>query len=182
MDAMQYKIILPDDYDMSLIRKRVEENGTKTDNFQGLLFKAYLISEKVQGAISNSYSPLYIWENSDGMNQFIFAGFYDNVLQDFGWQLIQIGIPLTVELKESFSDATYLLEQTITIPEQHSLVDIPNKLLKIQETLPTNSVGKLIVYNPDKWQAVVFGFYAEKPFRSESALYEILHVSTKLKI
>ncbi|MGX7150118.1 DUF4865 family protein [Enterococcus ureasiticus] len=178
MHAMQYKIILPDNYDMSLVRKRVEENGAKTDNFQGLLFKAYLISEKVQGAISNSYSPLYIWENSEGMNQFIFAGFYDNIIHDFGWQTIQIGIPLTINLADCFSDATYLLEHTITIPEQQSLSVVPNKLLNIQETLPENSIGKFIVYNPDKWQAVVFGLYAEKPDQNKASLYEILHIST----
>ncbi|MBO0475279.1 hypothetical protein IGL98_003255 [Enterococcus sp. DIV0840] len=177
MNAMQYKIILPDDYDMSLIRKRVEENGAKTDHLQGLLFKAYLISEKVQGAISNSYSPLYVWENTDGMNQFIFGGFYDNIIHDFGWQTVQIGVPLTVDLKDNFSNATYLLEQTIAIPEPQSLTDLPNELLKIQETLPKHNVGKLIVYNPDKWKAVIFGFYTEKPLQGEAVLYEILHVS-----
>ena len=42
MLAMQYKIQLPDDFDMNLIRQRVRENGTKTDGFQDLIFKAYL--------------------------------------------------------------------------------------------------------------------------------------------
>jgi hypothetical protein len=43
--AMQYKIKLPDNYDMELIKNRVKLNGYKTDKFDGLLFKAYLISE-----------------------------------------------------------------------------------------------------------------------------------------
>ena len=46
MLAMQYNIQLPDDFDMNLIRQRVRENGTKTDGFQDLTFKAYLISTK----------------------------------------------------------------------------------------------------------------------------------------
>lgn len=46
MIAMQYKILLPDDYDMNSIRQRVVNNGSKTDGFQDLLFKAYLITER----------------------------------------------------------------------------------------------------------------------------------------
>ena len=37
MNAMQYKITLPNDYDMTIIRERVENNGFKTDGFQDLL-------------------------------------------------------------------------------------------------------------------------------------------------
>ncbi|WP_086314532.1 hypothetical protein A5821_002110 [Enterococcus sp. 7F3_DIV0205] len=177
MNAMQYKITLPDDYDMALIRNRVKKNGSKTDNFHDLLFKAYLISEKVQGAISNSYAPLYVWKNADGMNQFIFEGFYDNIINDFGWQAIQIGIPLIIDQPECFTSATYLLEKNTLINEQLSMCDVPKELLRIQETLPANSLGKLIIYNPDKWQATVFGFYAEKPAQNDAALYEILHIS-----
>lgn len=46
MIAMQYKIILPDDFDMNIIRERVIKNGKKTDGFKDLIFKAYIISEK----------------------------------------------------------------------------------------------------------------------------------------
>lgn len=45
MKAMQYKIGLPTDYDMDIIKKRVRNNGYTTDGFQDLLFKAYLIKE-----------------------------------------------------------------------------------------------------------------------------------------
>lgn len=46
MIASQYKIILPSDYNMDIIRKRVQDNGYKTDGFYGLKFKLYLITEK----------------------------------------------------------------------------------------------------------------------------------------
>ena len=75
MIAMQYKISLPDNYDMNVIRQRVADNGHRTDGFQDLIFKAYLISEKRDSSKScNEYSPLYIWQNNDGMNKFIFDG------------------------------------------------------------------------------------------------------------
>lgn len=79
---MQYKISLPDDYDMRIIQKRVQDNGNKTDGFQDLLFKAYLISEKgTFGNKKNEYAPLYLWKSNQGMNKFIFDGFYNrNIL------------------------------------------------------------------------------------------------------
>ena len=50
MITMQYKIALPDHYDMNLIRQRVRHNGTKTDGFEDLLFMAYLIRENQGGS------------------------------------------------------------------------------------------------------------------------------------
>ena len=86
MIAMQYKILLPENYDMNIIRKRVTINGNKTDGFQDLLFKAYLITEsKSEGKGNhNQYSPLYLWKDSIGMDKFIFDGFYNNILNSFG--------------------------------------------------------------------------------------------------
>lgn len=179
MNAMQYNVILPDDYDMSLIRKRVKDNGSKTDNFKGLLFKAYLISEKVQGAISNSYAPLYVWETSEGMNRFIFEGFYDNIIRDFGWQNIQIGIPLSTPQTTHLTSATYLLEQTITIDERSSLNTLPREVSELHAHLQQEAFATLTVYNPDKWCVSLIGFYTEKPTHHEGALYKILHISTQ---
>lgn len=45
MLTMQYNIILPTDYDMGIIKKRVRDIGDKTDGFQDLKMKAYLIAE-----------------------------------------------------------------------------------------------------------------------------------------
>ena len=70
MIGKQYKIKLPDDCDMKIIRQRVSNNGEKTDGFQDLLFKAYLISENDSPLESgNEYSPLYLWENNEGKNK-----------------------------------------------------------------------------------------------------------------
>ena len=62
MIGMQYKITLPSDYNMELIRARIRENGHKTDGFDDLLFKCYLIKEKGTNGIENIYAPLYCVE------------------------------------------------------------------------------------------------------------------------
>ncbi|WP_458122053.1 DUF4865 family protein [Paenibacillus sp. Z6-24] len=116
MITMQYKISLPADYDMQIIRQRARHNGHKTDAFPDLLFKAYLISEKGQfGNLRNSYAPLYVWKDSPGMNTFLLQGPYDAILSSFGWQKVELHIPLEVQLPDNFSQIRYILQYTGTI-------------------------------------------------------------------
>lgn len=168
MIMMQYKIELPHNFDMDNIRKRVKENGFKTDGFEDLIFKAYLISEET----NKEYSPLYIWGDSKGMNKFIFEGFYDNILNSFGWQKIQTGIPLLFELEEKFSQSKYLMEI-------ENRVEAMEKMKKMEFSVSDPDIlGKVLVYNPSEWKSTEYYFYSSYPQKKEEAkIYEILHIS-----
>ncbi|MDN5653007.1 MAG: DUF4865 family protein [Lactococcus lactis] len=111
MQAMQYKIGLPTDYDMDIIKKRVRNNGYKTDGFQDLLFKAYLITERGTDNQENSYCPLYVWKKTEGMTKFIFGGFFDNIIDSFGWKNIEVGVTSSLSLSPSFSKSKYVIEE-----------------------------------------------------------------------
>jgi hypothetical protein len=181
MIGMQYKVILPKDYDMGIIRKRVQDNGFKTDGFPGLNFKAYLITEAEEnGNLYNSYAPLYIWNNSQGMNHFIFEGFYDNILESFGWQHINIGVPLFINLDKDFNKSRFVVEYAGNIPEGKSLINTPFNPTDHYVKNAEKSLGNCLFYNPDKWGYSQFSFYQEKPNIDSSTqltVYEILHVS-----
>ena len=166
MIMMQYKIKLPNDFDMNNIRKRVQENGFKTDGFEDLFFKAYLISEE-----NKEYSPLYFWKDNKGMNKFIFDDFYDNILNSFGWQHINIGIPLEISLNDNFSKAKYLLELENHIEPTKNL-----SRPKFSGFKNENS-GKVLIYNPDKWKYTEFYFCEEKSDVNNGNIYDILHIS-----
>lgn len=173
MISMQYKVILPDNYDMNIIRKRVTANGRKTDGFQDLIFKAYLISVKDNySAIQNEYAPLYLWRDSEGMNKFIWNGFYDNILNSFGWQKINIGVPLFSEIKDDFSTAHFCLEAKRTIP-------VCSKMQELEfSTNYTDFVGRVLIYNPDKWECSEYYFFKSLPEKTDGmGIYEILHIS-----
>lgn len=50
---------------MGIICNRVRNNGNKTDGFQDLLMKAYLIAEKDKHRnIQNEYAPFYLWNTN----------------------------------------------------------------------------------------------------------------------
>lgn len=170
MNIMQYKITLPSDYNMEIIKQRVAHNGNKTDGFIGLLLKAYLISDDTN---QKEYAPLYVWNDYSGMNCFIFGGFYDNILHSFGWQNIDIYIPLQVNLSMQVKSAKYILEITHAIKEKNNM------------TLPTFSIennhclGKFLMYNPSTWKSVEFHFLTEvcDELKVLGRVYQILHLS-----
>ena len=85
MDAMQYDLTLPADYDMGIIRHRVTSRGSGTDAFPGLGIKAYGIREKgVTGSPVNQYAPFYLWADPAGLKQFLFGPPFAGLSADFG--------------------------------------------------------------------------------------------------
>lgn len=178
MIASQYKIILPGNYDMDIIRKRVRDNGYKTDGFYGLKFKLYLITEKGEhNNWQNSYSPLYLWNDSEGLNKFLFEGFYDNIITSFGWQKVNIGIPLIDTTTEKIKESNYLFEIERELAPKESLNNLKNC---IKESLPKiEDAEYVVIYNPDKWKYQVFYFIDDlKKVNTENGvIYSILHIS-----
>lgn len=171
MQAMRYDISLPTDYDMTIIRDRVKNTGHLMSGFQDLYVKIFMISEKSQGALSNSYSPLYVWKNTDGMSKFIFDGYFDNILTSFGWQHIEIGITTTVILADDFMSSCYVTEEVQDIQETNAL-----KQVDCQDKLGDEETGKLVIYNPDKWKKVIYRFYKENP-QTQHRCFEILYIA-----
>ncbi|WEG14493.1 DUF4865 family protein [Pullulanibacillus sp. KACC 23026] len=180
MIGMQYKITLPSDYNMDIIRNRVKENGFKTDGFRGLNFKMYIITEKGKnGNLHNSYAPLYLWNDSNGMNRFIFEGSFNNILESFGWQKINIGIPLTVEMKkELLLRSDFLLEISGSINETNTLSNLMFDPMGVDEQ---TALGKVLIYDPDKWGYSQFYLFESRPMLNDklqgATIYEILHIS-----
>jgi len=178
MIASQYKIILPSNYDMSIIKKRVKDNGYKTDGFYGLKFKLYLITEKgVNNNLQNSYSPLYLWKDSEGLNKFLFEGYYDNIITSFGWHNVNIGVPLIDTTTDSIKEKKFLFEITGEIDPRESLNNFKDF---IKESIPEiENAEYVVVYNPDKWKYHAFYFVDDlhNVKTEKGVIYSILHVS-----
>lgn len=86
MYAMQYEITLPADYDMKVIRDRVATRGHLMDAYEGLGLKAFLIRERgLDGSPVNQYAPFYLWDDTGGMNRFLWGGGgFGGIVEDFG--------------------------------------------------------------------------------------------------
>ena len=178
MITTQYKITLPSDYDMSIIKERVTNNAHKTDGFDDLIFKLYLITEKGKHHnLQNSYCPLYLWKNYNGLNKFLFEGFYDNILTSFGWQQVQVGIPL-MDPPRNINSYKYVLHVHDRIQPQASLRQTKEEIIK--KISKFKNTEWLLTYNPDKWEYDVFYFFSEISNIIEEkygVVYTILHIS-----
>lgn len=176
MYAMQYEIKLPSDYNMEKVRERVRLNGFKTDGFKDLFIKAYLISQTNDNCITKTYSPLYIWRNSEGMNDFIFNGYYDNIISSFGWQNISIGITFSINTSSNIKRCEYVIEEYIDIEPRISLTNL--NISKKFNTID-NVSAEFVIYNPDKWKCVKYSFVERIPddININGKIYEVLHIS-----
>ena len=180
MITMQYHIQLPGDYDMNIIKERVKNNGFKTDGFPDLKWKVYLIREKDKnGSFQNEYAPLYLWKTHDGMNRFLFEGFYDNILTSFGWQSVQINIPILDTTTEKIQNARYVVEFTHTLKPSASLQNVASEM-KNPGPLPNANDEMMICYNPEQWKYSIFYFLDnldDNVLRHHGKVYTVLHVS-----
>ncbi|MFH8371660.1 DUF4865 family protein [Streptomyces sp. NPDC018031] len=98
MHAMQYRITLPADYDMRIIRNRVATRGQLLDDFPGLGLKAYGIRERgVDGSPVNQYAPFYLWATPEAMNGFLWSAGFRGVVEDFGRPTVEHWLGLAFE-------------------------------------------------------------------------------------
>jgi len=88
MIAMQYRIQLPADYDMRIIRRRVAERGSALDDCEGLAFKAYLIRE-ISTHGDNAYAPFYLWRKAEAMSSFLVGLGFRQLCSDFGRPVVK---------------------------------------------------------------------------------------------
>lgn len=120
---------------------------------------------------------MYLWNDSEGLNRFLFDGFYDNIITSFGWQNVNIGIPLIDTTSQGIKENKYLFEIVRDIKPQASLKNLKNT---IEEAIPKiEDAEYLVIYNPDKWKYHVFYFISDlqKVSTESGIIYNILHVS-----
>ena len=122
MIVMQYRFTLPADYDMTIIERRIAENGAKLNGFPGLLFKAFLVARR-DAAFSeeNRYAPLYVWESAAAMTQFLQSPGFRRLTQDFGWPQIDTWLALRLPAVAEVKSAAWLSIALETIPAHSDL-------------------------------------------------------------
>jgi len=182
MYAMQYKITLPADYDMRIIRERVATRGSALDGFPGLGLKAYLVREReVDGAEVNQYAPFYLWASIDGMNRFLWGGGgFGAIVESFGrpqvhhWTGIACmkgsaratapsGASYQAELLPHDTDPAAIVEQART---------------RLQERARTPGVyATAIAVDPKQWELIHFTLWEKEVPVADEIRFQVLHLS-----
>jgi hypothetical protein len=185
MNAMQYSFVLPADYDMSIIDRRIAEKGRFTDGLPGLVFKAYLSTCKTasQGPESeNRYAPFYLWESSAGMNDFLSGPGFVAVTQSFGWPSVKTWSVWHAEVSALITDASFASRESIPIRPHTRLDELrAGETRHARELMEKHgALAAVAGFDPTSWSIVRFALWTQLPAPSPVAdycLYNVGHVS-----
>jgi hypothetical protein len=173
MDAMQYELTLPTDYDMGIIRERVRRGGHALDGRPGLGVKAYLIrTAGVDGSPVNEYAPFYLWNTAAAMAGFLIGGGgFQNIVRDFGRPPVR----------------HWTVVETLTGPGRASAVQSATRLtapLPWGADLPALSARPglhtaAVALDPHRWEVVRLCLWTTATPDDPEATqrYEVLHLS-----
>lgn len=181
MQAMQYEITLPADYDMAIIRHRVATRGSTTDHFDGLGLKAYVIRERgVNGSPVNQYAPFYLWHSLEGMNRFLWGGPFDGLAADFGRPTIRQWTGLAFERGPATAApprAATRRTQPIA-PDADATQVIEAAIAETRERARAATVhSTALAVDTREWELVHLTLW-DGPALEAATAYEVLHLSS----
>jgi hypothetical protein len=188
MIAMQYSFVLPADYDMDIIRRRVAERGHFTDDFPLLGFKAYLYADKSDGhSQDNLYAPFYLWEDSEGMNTFLGGPGFAALKDSFGRPSISLWSVWHAQSPLDPDTARYATREVLPIPPDASLETWRAAEVDrlTQDMAVLGAQGGVVAFEPTTWTLVRFRLWAHQPATLDVARaqhYQVGHVSAPAPI
>jgi hypothetical protein len=177
MITMQYRIGLPADYDMDIIRRRIAERGHLTDDFPHLAFKTYLFATGPE----NVYAPFYLWHSQEGMNAFLAGPGFAGVVASFGRPIVRTWSVWRAETVGDLSRARHATREIAAIPVHRSLDALRDEeSTKVQTDLQRGALAAISAFNPTDWTLMRFRLWREAaalPIGDDVDAYEIGHVS-----
>jgi hypothetical protein len=183
MIAMQYCFVLPADYDMDIVDRRIVERGTLLDDFPNLRFKAYLTARRNEDARGqeNLYAPFYLWSHPDGLNDFVCGDGFAAVSQSFGWPQVKTWIVWRARLSRDIAQATYATREIFAVAPHAALSELRKR--DSEETgLDVENGGALAsvaAFEPTSWTRVRFRLWRDRPAAAgaSSQTYRVGHLS-----
>jgi hypothetical protein len=186
MIAMQYGFILPADYDMSIIDRRIAEKGHLMDGFPDLVFKAYLSARKTARQPSDSenlYAPFYLWKSTAGMNEFLSGPGFVGLTQSFGWPSVKTWSVWHAEVSPRIADARFATRVSVPILPYAALDALRASEIERAKACvhDDGALAALVGFEPTTWTLVRFQLWAEPPSSDrleDHRIYSVGHVST----
>jgi Domain of unknown function (DUF4865) len=184
MISMQYRIALPADYDMGIIRQRIADKGHLLDDFPNLAFKAYLYADRAapyaQGR-ENLYAPFYLWHNTQGMNAFLGSTGFSGVVASFGRPVVRTWSVWRADVAPDLSSAERATREIVPIATHTSLEMLrETESDSAQDDLDRGAIAAISAFDPGGWTLLRFRLWREsiqRPVGDDVDVYEIGHIS-----
>ncbi|MBB6483873.1 DUF4865 family protein [Rhizobium lusitanum] len=185
MIAMQYNFALPADYDMAIIDRRIREKGPLLDNLPGLKFKAYLTARKgdaVTESRQNFYSPFYVWQQEEGLSDFVCGPGFLALSENFGRPQINTWIAWHADTSKDIRSTKFATREVIGIDAATSLAELrANETEAAAQAISDGeALASVVAFEPTHWTLVRFRLLAEPSkdaARSGLQTYNVGHLS-----
>lgn len=179
---MQYEITLPADYDMGIIRRRVEVNGHRLDDFPGLGVKAYLVRDRADGSAVNQYAPFYLWNDPQAMGRFLWGGAgFGGICSSFGRPVVRHWTGVAARPgPDHEAPAVGATKHTETLPpDEDPARFVATAVDLLEETASTPGVrSTAVAVDPTRWELVQFTLWSGPAPTVPGVGYQVLHLST----
>lgn len=176
---MQYSIQLPVNYDVTLIRERVNMRSKLFDSHGGLVHKSFLYNEK-----EKLYAPFYIWKDVIEAQSFLLDDLFKGVVAAFNRCRVRSWFVIHAAYGNRNIQPTYALREIDNIPPEDKLDAYLAHEKQAQDELLANEnlYMQVVALDADRWEILRFSLWkdaasAPKPFSDSFIPYEVLHVS-----
>lgn len=185
MIAMQYSFTLPADYDMDIIDRRIRDKGPLLDNFPHLAFKAYLTARKddaVTGSRDNLYAPFYVWNNSQGLNDFVCGPGFAGVSHAFGRPQIKTWIVWQTAISADIRQARFATREIAVIGGDTDLTDLRarDSAAATADIETGSALASAAAFDPSTWTRLRFRLWHDLPetaLQPDTRAYRLGHLS-----
>ncbi|SEF68808.1 protein of unknown function [Actinacidiphila yanglinensis] len=191
MDASQYAITLPADYDMAVLRERSAAVRPMFDDRAGLALKAYLIRDRGRsGSPVNEYGALYLWQDAGAMARFLVGGAgFERIARNFGRVPVGTWTVLATVAGPARAAAPRAASRRLSVPPADPDVDGTGLGLSAAIDRETGELAAfagregvhtaVLALAPASWQLLRFVLWQDEVPAAEDATerYEVLHLS-----
>lgn len=183
MIAMQYSFVLPADYDMAVIDRRIREKGPLLDGFPRLRFKAYLAARKQDAGFAsaeNLYAPFYLWDEPEGIDDFLSGPGFAAVTRDFGWPSVQTWLIRHAELTSNLSATTHATRDIRPVAAHSDLASQREiAVAATRSAIRAGALAAVAAFDPTRWATASFTLWPKlPPVATETMqIYTVGHVS-----
>jgi hypothetical protein len=167
MIAMQYSFVLPADYDMTVIDRRIRDKGPLLDGFPRLRFKAYLSARKHDNGFTsadNLYAPFYLWDQPEGLDAFLTSPGFAAVSRDFGWPMVRTWVVWHAELEPELGEARFATREIVPIRPHSDLASLrTDAVTDAQTAVRCGALAAVAAFDPTGWTLVKFRLWRVLP-------------------
>lgn len=183
MIAMQYSFVLPADYDMTIIDRRIRDKGPMLDGFPHLRFKAYVSARQRDDGFTsadNLYAPFYLWDEPEGISNFLSSAGFAGLARDYGWPKVRTWVVWHAELADDLSKARFASRELENIVAHSDLAALRADSVEGARTaVRDGALAAVVAFDPTEWGFVHFRLWREIPMEITQGLqlYRVGHVS-----